>query len=403
MRKHSQDCLTTSAEGALRMTLRPTFVEIDLDAIVSNVRALKSAVGRATEVVAVVKADAYGHGALRVAQEALGAGASRLAVAIPEEGVELRRAGIGAPIMVLGMLFPEQACAVVEYDLSPAVSSAEDARYVSREACDAKKTIPVHIKLDTGMTRTGTDVESVVSLARSIAAMPGVRLEGLFTHFAAADEPDKGYTEKQASLFRQAVVLLRASGIEIPFLHASNTAGALSVPDARFDAVRTGIALYGLYPSDDVPREIRLTPAMSWKTRLGSLRTVPEGTYVGYGCTFKTERESRIGTLPVGYADGYSRHLSNKGEVLIRGKRARVVGRVCMDMTMIDVTDVPDAAVGDEVVLMGRQGEECISAEMLAGWIGTINYEVVCRVGKRVPRVYCQGGKSVGLESPFGG
>lgn len=385
------------------MVLRPTFVEVDLDAIGGNVRALKSEVGENVELVAVVKADGYGHGAVRIAREALNCGASRLAVAIPEEGAVLREAGIDAPIILLGMLFPEQAPAIVNYSLSPTVSSQDDARRISEEASSAKKLIKVHLKLDTGMTRTGTSIERVVSLARAVAAMPGVSLEGLFTHFAAADDADKAYTERQALLFREAVSLLRANGIVIPFCHASNSAAALSVPGVLFDGVRVGLAVYGLYPSEHVPRDVELTPAMSWKTRLGSLRTVPEGTYVGYGCTFRTSRETKIGTLPVGYADGYSRRLSNRGEVLVRGRRARVVGRVCMDMTMIDVTDVPGANIGDEVVLMGGQGNGRISAETLADWIGTISYEVVCMVSKRVPRVYCRGGKPVGSEDPPAG
>jgi len=370
--------------------MRPTWAEIDLSAIARNVAALRS-VSKAPHFMAVVKANGYGHGAVQVAKTALESGADWLGVATVEEGVELRRAGITAPILVLGLVVPGQADTVIMYDLSVALFDLGLARALSQWARPIMRKAKVHLKVDTGMSRVGLPPGKLARMAELLAALPGLEVEGVFTHFAAADEPENDYTAQQIERFNAALAELAEAGIRPAIRHAANSAGLLLHPEADYDLVRGGIALYGLPPDPAVTWPVDLTPALTWKTRVGQVKRVEAGTPVSYGCTYRTTGEEQIATLPVGYADGLFRLLSNKGQVLIQGRRAQIIGRICMDQTLIRVPDEIQAKVGDEVVLIGRQGDEAITASEMAGWIGTINYEVLCAVSGRVPRIYRDG------------
>lgn len=366
--------------------LRTNYCEIDLDAIRNNVRVMREHICGGAKFLAVVKADAYGHGAVPVARAALEAGAQMLAVAIPEEGIELRKAGIDAPILVLGGIEPEAAQAVAENRLTQVVFDEARVRALSEAGEKLGVTVPVHIKLDTGMNRIGLRTkEEVVSLTRLIDSLPGVELTGCFTHMATADEEEQAGTLSQIARF-EALTAAIASVHPAPIVrHAANTASIFCYPQAHYDMVRGGIALYGYPP---VPGVKGLMPAMRWVARGVHVKTIAPGDRVSYGGLFEAKEETRVMTVPVGYADGYRRGLTGKGCVLVRGQRARILGRVCMDQIMVDVTDIPGAAVGDEVVLLGRQGDDCIDAEEMAAWLQTISYEVICSPAKRIPRTY---------------
>ena len=366
--------------------LRYTVCEIDLDAIRSNVRVMRSHVQGGAAFLAVVKADGYGHGAVPVAKAALEAGAAMLAVAIPEEGEELREAGITAPILVLGGIAEEAAQAVVRFGLTQAVFDEPRIRALAAAAQAQGKTAQVHLKLDTGMSRIGVRTQDEArALTRLIDSLPGVELTGCFTHMATADEEDGGATLGQIARFEALTAAIGEVHPEPIIRHAANTASIFCYPQAHYDMVRGGIALYGYPPHPEI-RGLR--PAMRWISRAVYVKTIGAGERVSYGGLFEAERETRVMTVPIGYADGYSRALSCKGCVLVRGKRARILGRVCMDQIMVDVTDIPGAQAGDEVVLLGAQGTECIDAEEMAAWIGTISYEVICSPSRRVPRIY---------------
>ncbi|MGI9953170.1 alanine racemase [Moorellaceae bacterium AZ2] len=368
---------------------RPVWAEVDLRAIAHNTRQLKNLLAPRTELMAVVKANAYGHGAVPVARTALASGASWLGVATLDEALELRRAGLRAPILILGYLSLEDAPVVVEEGISQTVFNLEQAQALSRAALALGRPARLHLKIDTGMGRLGVFPRDAVDVARAILSLPGVVLEGIFTHFANADARDKTYTWQQLNVFGQILNELEQEGIRIPWKHAANSGAILDLPATHFNLVRAGISLYGHYPSEEVERgRLDLRPAMAFKTRVVLIKEVPPGTYISYGCTYCTARSTRVATLPVGYADGFSRLLSNRGEVLVRGRRAPVIGRICMDYCMIDVTAIPGVQAGDEVVLFGRQGETALTAEEVAAWLGTINYEVLCMVSHRVPRVY---------------
>lgn len=360
--------------------------EIDLSAIRHNVGVMRAHVAGGAKFLAVVKADAYGHGAVPVARAALEAGADMLAVAIPEEGIELRRAALDAPILVLGGIGAWAAEAVVAGDLTQVVFDEEIIRALSAAGEKLGRTAKVHIKLDTGMNRIGVrTAQEAQALVRLIDSLPGIELTGCFTHMATADEDDRAGTLLQIERFRE---LCEAVGQVHPgriTRHAANTASIFRYPQAHADMVRGGIALYGYPP---VPEAEGLRPAMRWVTRAVYVKTIAPGDRVSYGGLFTAQRETRVMTLPVGYADGYRRGLTGKGCVLVRGRRAPILGRVCMDQIMVDVTDIPGAQAGDEAVLLGAQGEDCISAQEMADWLGTISYEVVCSPSKRVPRVY---------------
>ena len=371
--------------------MRPTQAIIDLAAVRHNVRAIRASLPPATRLIAVVKANAYGHGAIPVSRAALGAGADWLAVAIPEEGIELRAAGIRAPILVLGLTLPEQASLFAEYDLTATVASIEGLEVFHNIGRTKKLPIRVMLKIDTGMGRIGIMPKNVVEFARQAQSLSGLTVQGLFTHFATADEPDTTFTMTQLTNLKQALSALHDAGIEMPVISAANSAATDSYPVAYFNAVRPGIILYGLPPDPAMPLHLKLKPVMSLVTRIVFIKHVPAGTPVNYGCTYLTPKPTWLATLPVGYADGYSRHLSNKAEVLVHGIRRRVVGRICMDQTVIDLGPDCDAVVGDEVLLCGQQGREEISLTELANLAGTINYELACGISPRVPRIYKNG------------
>jgi alanine racemase len=381
-----------------------TWAEIDLDAIEFNVRAFKRHVGERVEVFAVVKANAYGHGALPVARAALQAGATRLAVHRAIEGVELRRAApdVTAPILVMGYTPPSGAAMVVRHNLTPSLMTREFAEAVSVEASRAGKVIPLHVKVDTGMSRYGLMPGEVVDFCRAVSTLPGIRLEGLFTHFATADAASLTHTLWQLETFRRVMAAVENAGIHIPLCHAANSAATMKLTDAHLDAVRPGIALYGMHPSDEWPPAFEIHPALTLKSRVSRVRVLPPGAGISYGRTFVTDRETPVALVPVGYGDGYHRVLSNKGSVLIRGQRAPIRGRVCMDQFVVDITGIKAVQQDDEVVLVGRQGEAELRAEEVAQLAGTINYEVTTSILPRVARAYRRGGQVVSVTA-FGG
>ncbi len=366
---------------------RPTVAMVDLSALERNFReVVRLAEGR--KILAVVKAQAYGHGAVAISRNLLRLGADMLGVALVEEGKELRAAGIQAPILLMGSLFPDQAETAVLLRLTPAVYTISLARALSEAAQRLKTAVPVHVKIDTGMGRIGIAVEHAVAFIRDLRRLPGIEVEGLMTHFADADLRDKQFASRQMELFERLVRDLDAAGITLSLRHAANSAAVLDFHRALFAMVRPGLMLYGYSPLESEPGRSDLEPVMSLVTRIAYLKQVASGVPISYGRTFVTKRESIIATLPIGYADGYSRSLSNCGEALVRGMRVPVVGRVCMDMCMIDVTGIAGVREGDEVVLMGKQGTERISASDIAEKIGTIPYEVLCGISSRVPRTY---------------
>lgn len=361
-----------------------TWVEIDPGAIERNVRYLA---GQTTgQVMAVVKADGYGHGAVRSARAALAGGAKWLAVARPREALELRAAGLPCPILILGFCPRESLPDMISAGISLTVWSHEGIAAAAESAARAGIDARLHLKVDTGMSRLGVQVEGALEMAREVAATKGVEFEGLFSHYARADEADASMTEGQRRSFVQIVERLEAQGLRPPMVHIANSAASLSGSEHHFDMLRAGIAIYGLHPSPECRLPRSFEPALTWKTQLVQVKTLPPGRGISYGHTYTTQEPERIGTLPVGYADGFRRWEGN--QVLVGGVRAPVVGRVCMDQCMVCLNGAPEAGPGDEVVLIGVQGEDRLSAEEVArGW-GTINYEVVCGIGKRVPRCY---------------
>ncbi len=376
--------------------LRPSWVEINLTAIQNNARRLKQMIGGGTELMAMVKANAYGHGAVESANAALRGGATWLGVYAAGEGIELRENGITAPILVLGPTSPQWMQPSLAHDLTLTLPSNDYFQPLLDAAHALHKKAHAHIKIDTGMTRLGLDANRAANDILRFAQNDNLEIEGILTHFAVADDPDargiphwgEAFTKKQIETLLRVADELAARGIVPKYLHAANSPGAVHYQHPRLNLVRTGILLYGLHPSPATPRPAGFIPALSFKTRLALVREVPAGRFVSYGATFETARPSRIGVLMVGYADGFRRAPKNYGTVLVRGKRAPIVGRVCMDQTMIDVTDIPDAQTGDEVVLIGRQQNEEISAEEAAAQLGTNNYETVTTISARVPRVY---------------
>ena len=370
--------------------MEPICAEVNLGAIRRNFQALTAILSPQTGIMAVVKADAYGHGAVPVARELLQAGSRQLAVARVLEGEELRAAGITAPVLVLGLIEPRQAAKAISLDLSLAVASKDLAQALSSAAVEQGKTCPVHVKVDTGMGRIGIRPSQARDFIRWLQELPGIKVEVVCSHFATADSHDKSVARQQLAQFTALKKVLE--GLEIPNFHLANSAGILNFPQAHFSLVRPGIALYGLPPSQEREPRVKLEPALTWKARLNFIKELPPGSGISYGHTFHTTRQTVVGTVSVGYADGYSRLLSNSGQMLVGGRRVPVVGRVCMDQTMVDLTDLvahgARPKVGDEVVLIGRQGSEEITAEEVARKLGTINYEVVCGISKRVPRLY---------------
>ncbi len=365
---------------------RPTWLEVDLEAIAHNVRRIVKMVGPEVAVLAILKADGYGHGAIRVARTALNNGARYLGVASINEGALLRRSGIAAPILVLGFTPAWQARELVLNGLSATVFDLDVAQALSQAGRELNHPVRVHVKVDTGMGRLGLLPEQVVPFVQALQDLPNLVLEGVFTHFSVADS-DPAYTRWQLGRFRQVLDNLAAAGAEIPLVHAANSAAILSVPESHFSMVRLGIAMYGLDPSSQVRCPADFRAALAFKTQIAQVKTLPANSYVSYGNTYQTTGEQRIAVIPVGYADGFRRAPRHWGEVLVRGQRAPIVGRVCMDQTMLDVSAIPDVRQGDEVVLIGEQGGARITAEDVAERLGTINYEVVSEILARVPRV----------------
>ena len=369
-----------------------TWAEIDLDAIAFNAAGLKARAGGKAELMVTVKANAYGHGAVQVARAALEGGATRLAVHRTLEGVQLRQAGITAPILIMGYTLPAESEHIVHWNLTPTVNSQPQAEALSA-AVARGKSLPVHIKVDTGMSRYGLLPDEVVDFVRFLSGLPGLALEGLYTHHAVADLADKTFTHRQFSIYMDVVKQLEAAGFTFPLKHVSNSATTLDLPEMALDMVRCGIALYGLHPSDEMEPAIPLRPALTLKSRVARVRTLPSGASISYGRTYTTDRPTRVALVPVGYGDGYHRILSNRGAVLIHGQRASILGRVCMDQFVADVSHIPAVRLHDEVVLVGRQGEEHIPAEEVARWAETINYEVTTSLLPRLVRIYLRGGK----------
>jgi alanine racemase len=378
------------------------WAEIDLGAIAHNVRELRRITRPEARLMVAVKANAYGHGLEAVARRALAAGADALGVARLPEALQLRGAGVDAPVLIFGYTPPDRIGDVLGPDLIQAVYSLETARAYSQVASTLGAAVRLHLKVDTGMGRLGMlpqarhraepamgvrneAVEEVIQIKR----LPGLHLEGVFTHFASSDSADKSYADEQFKRFTTFLDELKRAGIEFDVRHAANSGAIIDMPQTHLDMVRAGISLYGLHPSDEVDRNaVDLKPAMRIKARIVHLKAVPAGFAVSYGMTHRTTRSTVIATVPIGYADGYSRLLSNRGSMLVNGRRAPIVGRVCMDLTMIDVGHISGAALEDEVVILGRQGDEEISADEIAGLLNTINYEVVSSITARVPRIY---------------
>lgn len=369
---------------------RPVWAEVSLGNISHNFRELKRLVGPDVSVMAIVKANAYGHGAKEVAGLLAREGADWFGVAVPEEAFELRAQGLSQPILVLSHTPASSMAEAILQGISMTLYSSRQVPDLLRAAQKVGKPARVHVKVDTGMGRLGFNAgRAGVEEILSALDHPELKGEGIFTHFACADQADKTFTEIQYQSFTNLVELLEDRGRSFPFKHAANSAAVIDLPRTHFNLVRPGISLYGIYPSDEVRRDaVELRPAMALKARIAFVKEVPENTGISYGRTFVTGRPSLIATLPLGYADGYSRLLSNRGEVLIGGSRAPVAGRVCMDQTLIDVTGVQGAVEGREVVLFGTQPEGAIPVEEIAERMGTITYEVLCLVGERVPRYY---------------
>ncbi len=368
--------------------MRPTYAEIDLAAIRHNIGQIRAAVSPSTFIMAIVKANAYGHGAVKVGTAALSAGANGLGVAIPEEGAELRENGLKVPIFVVGLTLPEQASLLVDYNLVATVSTLETARALAEAARRQGRLAEVMLKVDTGMGRVGIRPEQAFNFVQKLLAIPGLELKGIFTHLATADAGDKTYANQQLDLFTSSLNKITSGGSALNWISAANSATILDLPHGYFNMVRPGIILYGLSPSKETQRRFHLFPAMQFKTKVVYIKEVPRGTRVSYGSTYTTSQETLLATLPVGYADGYSRYLSNRASVLIGGRRCPIIGRVCMDQIIVDLGPRSDARIGDEAVLFGRQGEVEISVTELADLAGTINYELVCAISSRVPRVY---------------
>jgi alanine racemase len=366
---------------------RPTWVEVDLEAVAFNVQQIKEIVGSEVQVLAVLKADAYGHGAVTVARTALNNGASFCGVASVNEAIGMRQSGVDAPILVLGYTPAWLAKQALLHDITLTLYDADVARAYSRAATDLRRTARVHLKVDTGMGRLGLLPDQFVPFVQEIRHLPGLDLEGIFTHFSVADDGDLDYTRWQLDRFLKVLGQSAGIGIHFRLVHCANSAALLRLPEARFNMVRLGLAMYGLQPSPHVQLPDGFQPALAWKTTIAQVKTLPPGSFVSYGNTYQTQGEETIAVIPVGYADGFRRAPTRWQSVLVRGQRAPIVGRVCMDQTMIDVSHVPNVRVGDEVVLIGRQGDDAISAEEVADWLGTVNYEVVSEILARVPRV----------------
>lgn len=379
------------------------YATVDLDAVASNMRSMRDNLPASTLIMGSVKADGYGHGSVPVAKT-IEPYVYGYAVATIDEGIILRRHGINKTILILGVTHESRYEDLLRYDIRTAMFQYEKAKKLSDLAVKQGKKAVIHLALDTGMSRIGMKPDREhAKEAAAIAALEGIKVEGLFTHFARADETDKSAYEEQYRRYREFLGYLEELGVQIPIRHCSNSAGIVeSLESNQMDMVRAGIAIYGMYPSDEVDHEsVKLTPAMEIKSCITYIKEIEAGTAVSYGGTFVADHTMKVATIPVGYGDGYVRSLSGKGDVLIRGKRVAILGRICMDQFMVDVTDIPDVQEDDEVTLLGRDGDECITMEELAEKSGGFHYEMVCDIGKRIPRVYLKDGKVIGTKDYF--
>ena len=381
-----------------------TWAEIDLSAYAHNIRELRRVTQPQARLMAVVKANGYGHGANEIARTALQNGAQYLGVARLHEAVELRKAGLEAPILIFGYSLPDSAPTLIDYELTQTVYSPTTAKALSEQAARQGKKIKVHIKVDSGMGRLGLLLEEpaagvsrnsqpagIVSDVEAISRLANLEVNGIFTHFATSDSADKSYANRQLKRFMEFLNRLDRAGLTPPLKHAANSAALIDLPDSHLDLVRPGIATYGLYPSDEVNQcSVKLKPVMTLKSRIIHLKKVPAGFHVSYGITYRTEKPTTIATVPVGYADGYNRLLSSRGHMLVHGKRVPVVGRICMDLSMLDVGALKNVQLEDEVVVFGQQGDAAVTADELAATLNTINYEIVTSITGRVPRIYLE-------------
>lgn len=377
---------------------RRTRAEINLKAFKHNLQNLKTALGSKTEIMAIVKADAYGHGALPCAKTAIESGVGYLGAGVIEEGIELRKNGIKDPVLILGGIFADEVADLVHHNLSTILSTSHLAEALSREGKKQGKTVNIHIKIDTGMNRLGVYPEDLLALTEKIGSLPNLKIEALSTHFSSADDEDLSITNQQIELFKKALNKLINAGITPSLTHLSNTSAIFRFPESHSKMVRPGLILYGALPSPILNPVVQnfcknknlknFEPVMQWKSRIILLKLVQKGPALSYSRKYFTQKDSHIATIPIGYADGLSRRLSNNMEVLVKGKRVPQVGTICMDMSLIDVSEVPDVQIGDEVVIFGKQGEEVIQVEELAQKANTLPYEILCNVGKRVPRIY---------------
>lgn len=373
---------------------RAARLEINLDNLKHNIKELKRYIKDDTLLMATVKANAYGHGAITIAKSFLENGVDRLAVSILLEGMELRKSGIEAPILILNYTPPAHYNKIIEYDLIQNIYSYEDAKLLSKEAVKAGKNVKIHIKIDTGMARIGflannNAIKDIIKINK----LPNIDIEGIFTHFAKSEEPDKTFTELQYSRFSWVLNELEKHNIYIPIKHVSNSGAIIEMPQYNLDMVRAGIILYGHYPSEGMDKtKLRIKPAMALKSSISNIKKLPKGSGISYNQIFTTERDSIIATLPIGYADGYTRMLTGKGQVYVEGKLAPIVGKICMDQMMVDLTGIDQASMDSEVILFDYE-DGSITMEDLANKLGTVNYEIMCMMGRRLPRVYIENGR----------
>ncbi|RAK06925.1 alanine racemase [Halanaerobium saccharolyticum] len=367
---------------------RPAWVEIDLSALENNYNFIRSRINEQTKIAAVVKANAYGHGVVKVAQKLSQLGAEYFCVGSPDEGIELRKAGITEPILVLAEVLPTQYPDIINGNLIQTAASIKTLESLNKAGIKAAKKVKVHLKVDTGMGRIGFFPEELAEVYSLAHKLENIKIEGIFSHLATADEEKKDFSYQQLQRFNSALDKIKADGFKLPLLHIANSAAVIDIKESSLDLVRPGIMLYGLLPSAELNKEADLKSLLSFKTRVVQLRKLPAGSAVSYGSTYKTETEEKLAVLPVGYKDGYPRLLSNQGEVLIKGQRAPIRGRVCMGQTIVSVDQIDNVEVGDEVVLIGKQGNDEISAAEIANLCGTINYEIVCNLSERLEKVY---------------
>jgi len=388
----------------LRNTLKNgrAWVEIDLDRLKSNLRRVMDWVGPSRKVLVAVKADAYGHSSVAVSKALAQEGVDMLGVASLEEAIELKRGGAPVPLLILSPSSFVEIPEIVAEGLVSTVSNMEYARRLSAVARAANRRMKVHVEVDTGMGRTGVNYADAVEFIQQLSEAEFIQIEGVFTHFADAERPDKSFVLAQLERFNKVLEGLKERSVEIPLIHAANSAALLDVKESHFNMVRPGLVIYGIYPSQTVNRHVDVEPVMTFKARVAHLNRIRAGESVSYGRTFTARREMTVAVVSVGYGDGYPRALSNKGEVLIAGKRFKIVGLVCMDLTMVDVTDDEGIHMGDEVVLIGKSGKEEITASDVAELSNTISYDVTCSVGPRVPRVFIKRGIPVEVKSLVG-